>query len=430
MTAGVTLLIFFILLACAIPIGVAMGIITAVSGSVDPGFAADSAYVIRSMLDGIDGSTLLAVPMFVLSGIIMAKGGISRRLFDLFIYIFGKRTAGIPCAVIATCLFYGAISGSAPATVIAVGGMAIPMLAHLGYDKVFVVALIAVSSSLAVIIPPSIPFVLLGASTGVSVGHLFTAGILPGLLVAVFLMLYAIVYCKINGEDRDTIHFTVKALRDQGFEKVLKGSVWALLTPVIILGCICGGVATPAEASVISVYYALVVSVFFYKTLAPKDIWGILIESVKTYGPILFLLAAAAAFSRVIVLLEVPVLMGNWVLTHGVNKLVLLFIVNVVLFLVGMLMDTSPAILILAPVLSPIVAQVGVDPVHFGVIMVVNLAIGFVTPPVGINLFVAKSMSGLPIMTIAKKAAPMILLFGAALLLIIFIPAISLAFVG
>lgn len=218
----------------------------------------------------------------------------------------------------------------------------------------------------------------------------------------------------------------VNELKGRGFLSVLKDSSLALLSPVIILGCIYSGIASPTEAAVISVFYALIISLFVYRSIRIKDIWSILVESIRTYTPILFILAASIAFSRVLTLMQVPQAVSDWILTHFTNPVVLLLVINVFLLIVGMVMDTTPAILILTPILLPIVTAIGMDPIHFGVMMVVNLAIGFVTPPIGVNLFVASSLSDIPIMQIAGKAMPMIGYFLVALLIITFIPAVSL----
>lgn len=422
--------IFIVLLLLSVPIASALGIVSLTPALIDPDFHISVEYIIRAMLGGIDSFPLLAVPMFVLSGILMAKGGVSKKLFDVFSYFLGKHTAGMPCAVIVTCLFYGAISGSAPATVAAVGSMTIPLLIRMGYDKVFVTALVAVAGGLGVIIPPSIPFILYGMASGASVGKMFMAGILPGLLIAGLLMTYAFYHCKKHGEDTEKIALEVDALHKKGFMKVFLESFWALLTPVIILGCIYSGVASPTEAAVISVFYALVISMFVYKTLHVKDIKGVLVEAIRTFAPILFILAAAVAFSRIITLLQIPQQAGDFILNTFSGKVTILIVINLLLLVVGMVMDTSPAILILTPILIPITNALGIDPIHFGIIMVVNLAIGFVTPPIGINLFVASSLTDVPVMQIAKKAMPLIGFFLLALLAITFIPAISLLLVG
>ena len=424
----VLFIIFVIGLLIAIPVSITLGITSVLPSIFDPSFTVGAKYLIRAMFGGLDSFPLLAVPMFVLSGIIMAKGGISKKIFDIFAYFLGNLTAGMPCAVIVTCLFYGAISGSGPATVAAVGSMTIPVLISLGYDKVFSTAIVAVAGGLGVIIPPSIPFIMYGMASGSSVSDLFLAGIVPGLLIGALLIGFSIFYCKRKGEDKERIHAEVGQLHAKGFWNVLKESFLAILSPVIILGCIYSGIASPTEAAVISVFYALIVSLFVYKSITIKDIWGILVEAIRTFTPILFILATSTAFSRVLTLMQVPQTVSEFILTNFSNPVLILLVINVFLLLVGMVMDTTPAILILTPILLPIIQGIGMDPIQFGVIMVVNLAIGFVTPPIGVNLFVASSLTDVPVMQIAKKAMPMIGLFLLALLLITFVPSISLLF--
>lgn len=426
MMTGVIFLIFFICLMIAIPISISLGIVSILPGILDSSFTVSAKYIVRSMFGGLDSFPLLAVPMFIFSGILMARGGISKRLFNVFSYFLGKFTAGIPCAVIVTCLFYGAISGSAPATVAAVGSMTIPFLCELGYDKKFATAIVAVAGGLGVIIPPSIPFIMYGTTIGESVSDLFMAGIIPGVIIAALLMIYSIVYCKKYGEDREKINKVTGELRKNGLFKLLKESFFALLSPIIILGCIYSGVASPTEAAVISVFYALILSVFIYKSIEIKEIFDVCVETIRTFAPILFILATSVAFSRVLTLMQVPQIVSEWILTNFSNKIIILLVINLVLLAVGMVMDTTPAILILTPILLPIVTAIGVNPIQFGVIMIVNLAIGFITPPIGINLFVASSLTDVPVMDIAKKSIPMIICFLIALLLFTFIPSISL----
>lgn len=427
MPVGLLFILFVVFLIIAIPVGITLGITAVLPHIFDPSFTVGAKYLIRAMFGGLDSFPLLAVPMFVLSGIIMAKGGISRKIFDIFAYFFGRFTAGMPCAVIITCLFYGAISGSAPATVAAVGSMTIPILIGLGYDKTFSTSVVAVAGGLGVIIPPSIPFIMYGMASGASVSDLFLAGIIPGLVIAVLLMGYAVFFCKKNGEDKVRIQAEIGKLHEKGFGKVFKESFWAILSPVIVLGCIYSGITSPTEAAVISVYYALIVSLFIYKEIKVKDLWGILVEAIKTFTPILFILAASTAFSRVLTLMQVPQTVSSFILGNFSSKVVILLVINLFLLLVGMVMDTTPAILILTPILLPIAEGIGMDPIQFGVIMVVNLAIGFVTPPIGVNLFVASALTDVPVMEIARKALPMIGLFMIALLLFTFVPAFSLA---
>ncbi len=423
------ILIFIILLCLAVPIGLAVGITSILPSLMSDSFTVSGTYILRSMVGGVNQTTLLAIPLFVLSGIIMARGSVSKKLFDVFAYFIGNRTAGIPCAVVITCLFFGAISGSAPATVAAVGSMTIPVMLEMGYDKKFSVALVAVSGGLGVIIPPSIPLILYAQASGVSVSDLFMAGVVPGFVIAFILMGYSILYCKVNGEDRQAIHRVVDQLHKRSFVKVLSSSIWALITPIIILGCIYSGITSPTEAAAIAVFYSLFISLFVYRTLKFSQLWGIFIDAVKTYGPILFILAASVAFSRILTLMQVPQALSEWITNDFTNLGIILLVINVIVLFVGMIMDTTPAIMIMTPILLPAATIFGVDPVHFGIIMVVNLAVGFVTPPIGVNLFVASSLSDVPVMHLARKAAPMIVLFLIALLLITFIPGISLCLV-
>lgn len=430
MLAGIIICLFVVLLLLSVPIGSTLGIISIAPSIIDSDFGISAEFIIRSMFGGIDSFALLAIPMFVLSGIIMARGGISKRLFDTFSYFLADKTAGIPCAVVVTCLFYGAISGSAPATVAAVGAMSMPVMLRLGYEKKFATALVAVAGGLGVIIPPSIPYILYGSATGASVSKMFIAGVIPGILVAALLMGYCIFYCKKHGEDKEKIQEEVNSLKEKGFLNILKDGSWALLTPVIILGCIYSGVASPTEAAVISVFYALIISIFVYKTLKISEIKNVLIESLRTFTPILFILAAAVSFSRILTLLQVPQMSATFLTVNFSNKWVVLLLINILLLIVGMVMDTSPAILILAPILQPIMATYGMDTIQFGIIMVLNLAIGFVTPPIGVNLFIASRLTEVPVFTIAKKALPLIVLLMIALVLICIFPQISMCLVS
>lgn len=424
------LFLFILLIVFSIPIGTAMGIVSMIPNLIDSTFAANPVYLLRSILSGLESIPYLAIPMFILSGTIMSKGEISRKLFDFISYFIGKKRAGLPCAVIITCLFFGALSGSATATVAAVGSMTIPILVALNYEKIFCTALVAVAGGLGVIIPPSIPMIVYATVAGESVGDIFIAGVLPGILIAVCLMIYTYYYCRKHGEDRARIEEQVNRIRSKGLGKVLMDSFWALLTPVIILGSIYGGLATPTEAAVISVFYALFVSICIYRTMSLRDIGPILKESVSYCLPALFILATAAAFARVLTLLQVPQSLGIWIGETFGSQVSVLIAINIFLLFLGMVMDTTPAIVVVAPILAPIVTGLGVNGVHFGIIVVVNLAIGFVTPPIGTNLFVASSVTGEDVLAIAKKAVPFLFFFLIALMIITFVPWLSTCFLG
>lgn len=418
---------FVALLFLGIPIAVAMMVPTIMPSVIDPAFPGNINFLLRAIASGLDSTPILAIPLFMLSGAVMSKGGISKKLFDIFAIFIGKATAGMPCAVVITCLFYGAISGSGPATVAAVGAMCIPVLVELGYDKKFAAAIVASAGGLGVIIPPSIPFIMYGVTTGESVGALFIAGILPGCLIAFCLMLYCWIYCKRNGEDKAKIAANHGALKAKGYLGVLKEGFWALLTPVIILGGIYSGIVTPTEAACVSVFYAIVVSVCIYKTMKLRDVIDHMKAAVKSYAPICLLIAFAIAFGRVLVLLKAPAVISAFITTTFNSPFTFLLALNIVLLILGMFMDTASAIAILGPILLQTATAMGINGVHFGVILVTNLAVGLVSPPIGINLFVAAPLVGESSWTIGKKALPFIAFFLLALALITYVPAISLA---
>ena len=427
MSAGVIFIVLIIFLAIAIPIGVSLGL-TSVFTAFFTDVPINVEYIVRSMATALDSYPLLAIPLFIFAGTIMAKGGMSERLFNVFIFFVGKRTGGVPAAAILTCLFFGAISGSGPATVAAVGAMVIPILIKLGYDKGFSTAMIATAGGLGVIIPPSIPFIVFGMSAGQSVGDFFIAGILPGILIALCLIGYTYFYCRGKGEDKEKINEVYNEITKDGILKIFSRGFFALLTPVIILGGIYSGIVTPTEAAVVAVIYGLIVSIFIYKTIHRQNFIPIIIESVKVTVPALFVVSAATVFGRVLTLARLPQSVSEFMVSLTEKSALIILIIILILLIVGMFMETLAAILILTPIFLPVVTAVGFDPIHFGVIMIVALAIGFVTPPVGMNLFVASGLTNLSIMEIGRRAIPFIVAFLVALLLITFIPQISLFF--
>ena len=422
------LLVFLVGLVMSVPIALTMLLATLIPGWISSSFAADTAFIVRGIIGGADSTPIIAVPLFLLSGIVMARGGISEKLFNVFAYLFGKMRAGLPCTVIITCLFYGAISGSGPATCAAVGTMGIPVLLKMGYDRVFCGAIIGTAGGLGVIIPPSIPFILFGIATGASVGNLFLGGILPGVLIALCLCGYAIFYCTRHGEDKNAINAYVGGLRARGFGKVFLESFWALLTPVIILGGIYSGAVTPTEAACISVFYSLIVAFFIYRTIRIRDLWPILTESIRSYAPLCLMLTLATVLGRVLTLLQLPNLISQFITAHFNNRYLFLLVLVLILLVLGMFMDCAPAIMILGPMLLPVAKALGINEIHLGVIMVVDLAVGFITPPFGVNLFVASRLIDVPVLTLGKRVIPFIVTFLAALLLITYIPALSLMF--
>ena len=426
MAAVMVFVVFLIAIAASVPIGVSM-----IVGSIAPiltlGKGGSIEQLLNNTFSGANSTPILAVPLFILGGVIMAEGGISKKLFNFFAYFVGKIPGGVPCAVILTCLFYGAISGSGPATTAAVGAMCIPFMVSLGYDRTWSAGLISVAGGLGVIIPPSIPFVLYSLATGVSTGDLFLGGIIPGILIGLFMMIYAVIYCLRKGEDRALINQRMAELKGNGFWSLFKESFWALLCPLIVLGGIYTGFFTPTEAAVVSVFYALIVSLFIYKSVKVDDLIPMICGSIKTYGGLAFVLAFATAFGRVLSLTKATKVVQDFILGNFHSGWAVLSVCTVIFLLLGMVMDTGPAIIILSPVLLPAVMELGVSDVHFGVVLVCCLSIGLATPPFGLDMFVAGNLAEVPPMSVAKKSVPFILAFLIALAMIVYIPAISTA---
>lgn len=426
---GAVFVLFFVLIFLGVPLAGCTGLPALLPYFANSHFTANPLFILRAVETNLDSTSMIAIPLFMLSGAIMAEGGISKRLFNIFALIVGDRTAGMPIAVIVTCLFYGAISGSGPATVAAVGGMTIPLLIELGYDKIFVAGLVATAGGLGVIIPPSIPFIVYGVACGVSIGDLFLAGIVPGFLVAFSLIAYAYIYCKRHGEDKEKIRANHARLKKTGFVHAFKEGFWAILTPVIILGGIYSGIVTPTEAACVSVFYAIFVCLVFYKSMTLKDIPRFLKGAVKSVGPICLLMGFAGAFGKVITLLHASTIIAGFLTETIQSRVLFLLMINIVFFFIGMVGETSSSIMIMGPVLLAAAQSYGVSEIQFGVILIINLAIGLVSPPIGVNLFVAAPMIEEPAMKVAKAAVPFMIAFLISLQLITYIPQLSLMFI-
>jgi C4-dicarboxylate transporter DctM subunit len=363
----------------------------------------------------------MAVPFFILAGEIMGKGGISERLFKLANVFVGNFTGGFAMAAVLTCMFFAAISGSGPATVAAVGGIMIPAMVGYGYDKKFATAVVVSAGALGIIIPPSIPMVIYGVSGSVSIGDMFIAGILPGILIGAVMMAWSYIHSKKNNYKGNGEKFTIK--------RALSGineAKWAIFIPILILGGIYGGIFTPTEAAVVAVVYAAIISLFVYKELNFKSIPNVLKDAALTSATILIIIGTANAFGRILTLEQIPRMVADLLLGISSNPLIILLLLNLLLLFVGMFMDTVAAIIILVPILLPIAINIGIDPIQFGIIMIVNLAIGFITPPVGVNLFVGSGISGLKIETLAKATVPFFIAMILSLIVITVIPEISL----
>ncbi|WP_041272765.1 TRAP transporter large permease subunit [Desulfitobacterium hafniense] len=410
---------FILLIIMGVPIAFSLGIATLVTTINSQAIPLD--YFSQAAFNGIDSFPIMAIPFFVAAGVIMGSGGLLRRLLNLGNELVGFFPGGLALVTVITCMFFAAISGSGPATVAAVGTMMIPEMKRQGYSVAFSAAIVAAAGSIGVIIPPSNPFVIYGVVGQESVGKLFIAGIIPGVLIGIILMILAYSTSKKNGWKGNKDRIDIIAVLRAAWDAKL-----ALVVPVIILGGIYGGYMTPTEAAAISVTYGLIIGLFVYRDLKFKDMYNCLVESGSTTAVIIILMAMATIFGRFITIERVAETVAAFVLGISTNKVIVLLLINIFLLFVGMVMEALAAIIILTPILLPMVSQLGVDPIQFGVIMVVNLAIGFITPPVGVNLFVASGISKVRIEEITRPAIPLILGMIVILLLVTYIPEISL----
>ena len=375
---------------------------------------------VKEMFAAINKFPLAAIPFFILAGNLMETGGISRRLVEFAKSLVGGVQGGLPMTCVLTCMIFAAVSGSSVATTFAIGAILIPALIKHGYPTPYAAALQATSAELGVIIPPSIPMILYGVAAEVSIGELFIAGFGPGLLIGGALMLFVWVWCRWKGwgkNDGDGRLSVGRATLQAG---------WALLMPVIILGGIYGGVFTPTEASAVAVAYALVVGMLVYGEIRPSDLYPILKKSVISSSVIMFIIANAGLFAYLITRAGVPDAIGVWLKDVLQSPMIFLLGVNAARFLIGMFIETSAAIIVLAPILAPVALYFGVDPVHFGIIMVVNLALGMITPPFGVNLFAACTVARISLDRIIGQLVPFVCVVLACLMVITYVPQISL----
>ena len=375
---------------------------------------------VKEMFGSINKFPLAAIPFFILAGNLMETGGISRRLVEFAKSIVGGVQGGLPMTCVLTCMIFAAVSGSSVATTFAIGAILIPALIKHGYPTSYAASLQATSAELGVIIPPSIPMILYGVSAEVSIGELFIAGFGPGLLISGALMLFVWAYCKYKGwgkNDGDGRMPLGKATLQAG---------WALLMPVIILGGIYGGVFTPTEASAVAVFYALIVGVVIDREIRLKDLFAILRKSAISSAVIMFIIANAGLFAFLITRAGVPDAIGRWLEAVLQSPTLFLLGVNAALFVIGMFIETSAAIIVLAPILAPVAIHFGVDPVHFGLIMVVNLAMGMITPPFGVNLFAACTVARISLDRIVGHLIPFVLVIMACLMVVTYVPQLSL----
>ncbi len=375
---------------------------------------------VKEMFSSINKFPLAAIPFFILAGNLMETGGISRRLVEFAKSIVGGIQGGLPMTCVLTCMIFAAVSGSSVATTFAIGTILIPALIKHGYPTTYAASLQATSAELGVVIPPSIPMILYGVSAEVSIGELFIAGFGPGLLIGFALMFWVWIYCKYKGWGKNDGDGRL------GFGKASWQAGWALMMPVIILGGIYGGVFTPTEASAVAVFYALIVGMVIYREIGVRDLYTVLRKSVMSSAVIMFIIANAGLFAFLITHAGVPDAIGHWLEDVLKSPAYFLLGVNAALFLIGMFIETSAAIIVLAPILAPVAAHFGIDPVHFGLIMVVNLALGMITPPFVVNLFAACTVARISLDRMIRDLVPFVLVILVCLMVISYVPAISL----
>ncbi|MFV0334776.1 MAG: TRAP transporter large permease [Tropicimonas sp.] len=411
------LFLFFVLSGMPIAIAIAVTVL----GFVTIFPVGTISFFYQNMYSSLNSFPLLAVPFFILTGAIMETGGLSKRLVQVANALVGNMTSGLAVVAILTCMFFGAISGSAPATVAAISAIMIPYMVRYQYSKAFSASLISTAGGLGIIIPPSIPLIIYGIVTSTSIGDLFLAGIGPGLLVGACLIVMAIIVggrrgYKGTGEER-----TLKSVGSAIWE-----AKWALALPVIILGGIYGGIFTPTEASVVGVFYGLFVGFFIYRELEIKQLVRILTDGGAIFGTIFLLFGFAVSLAFLVAIIQLPTQIQEMMSAISSNKYVILLIINLFLLLVGMLIDPMSANLIFSPILLQVVTPLGVDPVHFGIVVTLNLALGFVTPPLAANIFLSSTLTGVPVPALIRESLPFVAAMMVALLIVTFVPIIAL----
>jgi C4-dicarboxylate transporter DctM subunit len=411
--------VLFLLILTSTPISVALGLTTLFY--IFYFTRLPMTQVPDTLYNALNSFPLMAIPFFILAANLMTHGGISRRLVEAANAVVGSFRGGLGMTAVLSCMFFAAISGSSAATVVAVGTLLIPGMIKAGYDRKFSTGLIATSGGLGILIPPSVPLIVYGIVTETSIGDLFLAGILPGLLTGALLLALVVVLSRRR-------NLGAEALPMSGAERIraIRDAILGILLPVLVLGGIYGGIFTPTEAAAAAVLYAFLVSMFVYREIGFAELGRIVLRSARMSAMVMFIIANAILFTFVLSLERIPAEVAELFIALDLRPWAFLLMINVLFLFVGMFMDSIGAILILAPILFPIAVELGVDPVHFGIIFIMNFEIGAITPPLGINLFVASGISTLSALQVARAAVPWALVLLLALLLVTYIPGIAL----
>ncbi|MDD2295820.1 MAG: TRAP transporter large permease [Eubacteriales bacterium] len=433
-----TLLVLFVtlfgMLVVGVPVGFAIGGATMLSMLL----TTNQNMIISAQYcySGIFSFTVMAIPFFMLAGTAMSTGGIAKRIVDFVSSLVGFVTGGLGAITILACMFFGALSGSGMATTSAIGGMMIPEMKKKGYDPAYAATLVCFGGTVGPIIPPSLSFVLYGATTKVPVPTLFLAGIIPGIFIGLSFLATNIIMCKKMGQDVAIKTAAAKVSVAEGMKqrarliwKTFREGFWALLSPVIILGGIYSGIFTPTEAACVSVVYSILVSIFIYKEMDLKGLYKTLLVASVLNGVTSFLLGYSTVFSTFMTFERVPQAISMFLMNVSENPMVILLVINVILLVIGCFLDTVPAIIVMAPMLLPTITHFGISPVHFGVIMAVNLAFGLCTPPYGCNLFVGAAVAKIKMESMFKYIIPFFLVAIVLLMIITYVPSLSLFFI-
>jgi len=411
--------LFFLFLFLSVPVSVALGASTFITSYIFEG--KESLIDLASALfSKMDKYALMAIPMFILAGNLLSKGSSAKRIVDFAKTFVGHLPGGLPIAAIFASIIFAAVSGSSPATVAAIGSIMFGAITSAGYPKSYAVGTITASGSLGILIPPSIVMIIYGVTAEVSIGKLFIAGIIPGIMIGLMLMVVTYIGAKKLGFKR-----TKPATLKEKWIK-FKSAFWALMTIVIIIGGIYGGIFTPTEAAAVSAVWALFIALFIYKDIKITELKTVFLQSAKTSAMIMFIIANASIFAYFLTLENIPQMLSDFVISMHLNKVMFLIAVNIMLLIAGNFMEPSSIVMIMVPLLLPVAKMLGIDPIHFGVIITINMELGMLTPPVGLNLFVASGITGLPIKDVVKAVMPWFLVIFVGLLLITYIPQISL----
>jgi C4-dicarboxylate transporter DctM subunit len=418
MSIAVLFSLFFLLLILGSPIAIALGASTFLTLVT---FTNISPIEISSMMfEKIEHYSLMAIPMFILAGNLLSKGSSAFRIIEFAKSVVGHLPGGLPISAIFASIIFAAVSGSSPATVVAIGSIMFGAITSAGYPKKYAIGTIATSGSLGILIPPSIVLIVFGVTAEVSIGKLFIAGVIPGIMIGVMLMIITYIGAKKLGFERTQPQsFNVRLSK-------MKDASWGLMTIILVIGGIYGGIFTPTEAAAVAAVWALFISVFIYKDINFKDFYNIALESAKTTAMIMFIIANAMLFAHFLTIENVPQMITQALIDHDVGKIVFLIFVNILLVVAGAFMEPSAIIMIMVPLLLPVAVALGINPIHFGIMITINMELGMVSPPVGLNLFVTSSLTKMPMKDVVIATLPWTATIFIGLMLVTYIPQISL----